>query len=110
MLAAVDLQRPASVEQLRVLGEQVNVPVYADPSKVSEHGKVPRGFATSVAMSAVREAKKQNRDVVILDTAGRLAIDQELMEELKEINNVVNPHQIYLVLDAMTGQDAVNSA
>src|SRR5947208_3055633 len=110
MLAAVDLQRPAAVTQLRVLGEQVGVPVYADDSKIAEHGKVARGAATSVARGAIAEAKKQNRDVVILDTAGRLAIDQELMDELKEINTVVNPHQIYLVLDAMTGQDAVNSA
>src|SRR3954469_7108235 len=110
MLAAVDLQRPAAVTQLRVLGEQVGVPVYADDSKVAEHGKVGRGAAVAVARAAVAEAKKQNCDVVILDTAGRLAIDQELMDELKEINSVVNPHQIYLVLDAMTGQDAVNSA
>src|SRR5205809_2763429 len=110
MLAAVDLQRPAAVEQLRVLGEQVNVPVYTDPSKVAPHGHVAKGAAVSVARAAIAEAKKQNRDVVILDTAGRLAIDQELMDELKDINSQVNPHQIYLVLDAMTGQDAVNSA
>src|SRR5881227_1114173 len=110
MLAAVDLQRPAAVNQLKVLGEQVGVPVYADDSKVAEHGKVARGAAVSVARNAVAEAKRNQSDVVILDTAGRLAIDQELMDELKEINSVVNPHQIYLVLDAMTGQDAVNSA
>src|SRR4051795_10236854 len=110
MLAAVDLQRPAAVAQLKVLGEQVGVPVYADDSKVAEHGKVARGAAVAVARAAVAEAKKQNRDVVILDTAGRLAIDEELMNELKEVNEQVHPHQIYLVLDAMTGQDAVNSA
>src|SRR2546429_6578462 len=110
MLAAVDLQRPAAVNQLKVLGEQVGVPVYADDSKVAEHGKVARGAAVSVARNAIAEAKRNNSDVVIRDTAGRLAIDQELMDELKEINSVVNPHQIYLVLDAMTGQDAVNSA
>jgi signal recognition particle subunit SRP54 len=110
MLAAVDLQRPAAVEQLRVLGEQVGVPVYTDVSKVAPHGQVARGSATSVALASVREAKKQNRDIVILDTAGRLAIDQELMDELKDINTQVKPQQIYLVLDAMTGQDAVNSA
>src|SRR2546423_7573678 len=110
MLAAVDLQRPAAVEQLRVLGEQVGVPVYTDPTKVAPHGQVARGAATSVARAAVAEARKQGKDVVILDTAGRLAIDQELMNELKEINTALNPHQIYLVLDAMTGQDAVNSA
>ena len=110
LLAAVDLQRPAAVEQLRVIGEQVGVPVYTDPSKVAPHGQVARGAATSVARAAIAEAKKQGKDTVILDTAGRLAIDQELMNELKEINTQLNPHQIYLVLDAMTGQDAVNSA
>src|SRR4051795_9673996 len=110
MLAAVDLQRPAAADQLKVLGEQVGVPGYSDASKTAEHGKVARGAAVAVARNAVAEAKKQNRDVVILDTAGRLAIDEELMDELKEVNSVVNPHQIYLVLDAMTGQDAVNSA
>ena len=110
LLAAVDLQRPAAVEQLRVLGEQVDVPVYLDTSKVAPHGQVARGAAVSVARAAVSEARKQGKDVVILDTAGRLAIDQELMNELKEINSQVTPHQIYLVLDAMTGQDAVNSA
>ena len=110
MLAAVDLQRPAAVEQLRVLAQQVDVPIYADDSKVAPHGQVPRGSATSVALSAVREAKKLNRDVLVLDTAGRLAIDDELMNELADINRAVTPHQIYLVLDAMTGQDAVNSA
>src|SRR5438874_292442 len=110
MLAAVDLQRPAAVNQLKVLGEQVGVPVYADDSKVAEHGKVARGAAVAVARGAIAEAKRNQSDVVILDTAGRLAIDQELMDELKDINSQVNPHQIYLVLDAITGQDAVNSA
>ena len=110
LLAADDLQRPAAVEQLRVLGEQVGVPVYTDPTKVAPHGQVPKGAAVAVARAAVAEAKKTGRDVVILDTAGRLAIDQELMNELKEVNAQVNPHQIYLVLDSMTGQDAVNSA
>jgi signal recognition particle subunit SRP54 len=110
MLAAVDLQRPAAVTQLRVLGEQVGVPVYADDSKIGQHGQVARGAAVAVCRAAVAEAKKNGSDVLILDTAGRLAIDQELMDELKEINTTVNPHQIYLVLDAMTGQDAVNSA
>jgi signal recognition particle subunit SRP54 len=110
MLAAVDLQRPAAVEQLRIVGEQVGVPVYTDPSKVAPHGQVARGASVAVARAAISEAKKQGKDVVILDTAGRLAIDQELMNELKEINTTVTPHQIYLVLDSMTGQDAVNSA
>src|SRR5262245_12534624 len=110
LLAAVDLQRPAAVEQLKILGEQVGVPVYFDPSKVAPHGQVARGAAVSVARAAISEAKKQGKDVVILDTAGRLAIDQELMAELREVNTAVTPHQIYLVLDSMTGQDAVNSA
>src|SRR3954451_8458940 len=72
MLAAVDLQRPAAVEQLRILGEQVDVPVYLDTTKVAPHGHVQRGPATSVARAAVHEAKKQGLDVVILDTAGPL--------------------------------------
>jgi signal recognition particle subunit SRP54 len=110
MLAAVDLQRPAAVEQLRVLGEQVGVPVYLDPSRVAPHGQVAKGAAVSVARAAVNHAKANGRDVVILDTAGRLHIDDELMSELREINSQLSPHQIYLVLDSMSGQDAVNSA
>jgi len=110
MLAAADLQRPAAVEQLRVLGEQVGVPVYTDPTKVAEHGHVAKGAAVQVCRAAITQAKQTGRDVVILDTAGRLHIDTELMGELKEINAQLNPHQIYLVLDAMSGQDAVNSA
>ncbi len=110
MLAAVDLQRPAAIDQLVVVGQQAGVPVYADKSKAAEHGKVGKGAAVAVARAAVAEAKKQGRDILILDTAGRLAIDEELMAELGEVNKAVNPHQIYLVLDAMTGQDAVNTA
>ena len=110
MLAAVDLQRPAAIDQLIVVGQQAGVPVYADKSKASEHGKVGKGAAVAVARAAVSEAKKQGRDILILDTAGRLAIDEELMAELGEVNKAVNPHQIYLVLDAMTGQDAVGTA
>jgi signal recognition particle subunit SRP54 len=110
MLAAADLQRPAAVEQLRVLGEQVGVPVYVDPSKVAEHGQVAKGAAVAVCRAAIAQAKSTGRDVLILDTAGRLHIDDELMGELKEINDQFKPHQIYLVLDAMSGQDAVNSA
>jgi signal recognition particle subunit SRP54 len=110
MLVAADLQRPAAIEQLRVVGEQVGVPVYAEPSRAAAHGQVPKGASTAVARAAVQQAKTTGRDVVILDTAGRLAIDEELMEELRDINTQIKPHQIYLVLDAMTGQDAVNSA
>ena len=110
MLAAVDLQRPAAIDQLTVVGQQVGVPVYADKSKAAEHGQVAKGAAVAVAKAAVNEAKKQGRDILILDTAGRLAIDEELMAELSDVNKAVNPHQIYLVLDAMTGQDAVGTA
>jgi signal recognition particle subunit SRP54 len=110
LLAAADLQRPAAVEQLRVLGEQVGVPVYLDMAKTAAHGQVARGAAVAVCRAAVSEAKSTGRDVVILDTAGRLHIDDELMGELRDINSLVKPHQIYLVLDSMSGQDAVNSA
>src|SRR3954465_10864050 len=110
MLAAADLQRPAAVEQLRVVGEQVGVPVYPDPTKVAPHGQVPKGAAVAVCRAAIAEAKKTGRDVVILDTAGRLHIDDELMGELKDVNKQLSPHQVFLVLDAMSGQDAVNSA
>lgn len=110
MLAAADLQRPAAIEQLRVVGEQVGVPVYTDLTKAAPHGQVAKGAAVAVSRAAVHEARKQNCDVVILDTAGRLAIDEELMNELNDVNAQIKPHQIYLVLDSMTGQDAVNSA
>ena len=110
LLAAADLQRPAAVEQLKTLGEQVGVAVYTDPTKVAPHGEVLRGAAVAVCRAAVLQAKQTGRDVVILDTAGRLHIDQELMGELKDINSQVKPHQVFLVLDAMSGQDAVNSA
>src|SRR3954453_17981265 len=95
LLAAADLQRPAAVEQLRTIGEQVGVPVYTDPSKVAPHGQVQRGAAVAVCRAAIADAKKQGKDVVILDTAGRLAIDQELMAELREVNSQLNPQQIY---------------
>jgi signal recognition particle subunit SRP54 len=110
LLAAADLQRPAAVEQLRVLGEQLGVPVYTDDSKVAPHGQMNKGAAVAVSRAAIAQAKATGRDVVILDTAGRLAIDQELMDELKDINTQLKPQQIYLVLDSMTGQDAVESA
>src|SRR5215218_7571040 len=110
LLAAADLQRPAAVEQLRQVGATVGVPVYTDDSKIAPHGQVAKGAAVSVCRAAVAEAKKTGRDVVILDTAGRLHIDDELMGELKEVNKQLSPHQVFLVLDAMSGQDAVNSA
>ncbi|HVS70070.1 MAG TPA: signal recognition particle protein [Phycisphaerae bacterium] len=101
LLVAADLQRPAAIDQLHTLGEQVGVPVYSE-----RENKSP----VQVCRNAVEQAKKTGRDVVILDTAGRLHIDQALMAELKAINIQVKPHQIFLVVDAMVGQDAVNSA
>src|SRR6478609_7973265 len=86
LLAAADLQRPAAVEQLKTIGEQVGVPVYTDPSKVAPHGEVQRGAAVAVCRAAVAEAKKTGRDVVILDTAWRVHMKHEIMAELKDVN------------------------
>ena len=103
MLVAADLQRPAAVEQLKTIGAQVGVPVYSEPADKSTPVKV--------CQNAVKQAKKAGDiRVVILDTAGRLGIDEELMNELRMIDNRVQPDQALLVTDAMTGQDAVNSA
>lgn len=100
-LVACDLQRPAAIQQLHVLGEQLGVPVYSEAGATD---------AVAVAQNAVKQAKASGADVVILDTAGRLHIDAELMDELKRVDKRVSPDQVYLVVDAMTGQDAVNSA
>jgi signal recognition particle subunit SRP54 len=100
LLVADDLQRPAAIEQLKVLGQQINVDVYSEDSK----------NAVKVAKSSLSHAKEQGHNVVIIDTAGRLHIDEEMMTEVANVAKTVNPHQIYLVCDAMTGQDAVNSA
>jgi signal recognition particle subunit SRP54 len=100
LLVAADVQRPAAIEQLKVLGQQLNVPVY------SEHQSLP----VKICKNAVKCAKENMNDVVIFDTAGRLHIDEDLMSELKEIKEKLQPHQIYFVCDSMTGQDAVNSA
>ena len=101
MLVAADLQRPAAIEQLAILGRQLGVPVHT-----------PDGVTDPVAVcnAGVARARKEGASVVILDTAGRLAIDQALMDELKRIDHTVGPDQVYLVVDAMTGQDAVRSA
>ena len=101
LMVAADLKRPAAIDQLEVLGEQIGVPVYAE-----------RGHrnAVKVCRNGVIEARKTDRDVVILDTAGRLAIDEELMAEIAQVERATSPHQVYLVIDAMTGQDAVNTA
>jgi len=101
MMVACDLQRPAAIEQLKVLGEQVNIPVYLE-----ENEKNP----VKVAKAGVTAAMKNGNDVVIIDTAGRLHIDEEMMQQVADVAKAVGPHQIYLVCDAMTGQDAVNSA
>ncbi len=101
MLVAADLQRPAAIQQLQVLGEQLGLPVFADLT-----AKDP----VSLCHAAVRQAKATGADVVVLDTAGRLHVDAELMRQLAMIDRRVSPDQVYLVVDAMTGQDAVNSA
>ncbi len=102
MLVAADLQRPAAIEQLKIIGQQVGCPVYSeDPSSSNP---------VQVCRNGVKEAKKLGARVVILDTAGRLHVDSALMKELQQIDNSVAPDQALLVCDAMTGQDAVNSA
>lgn len=100
MLVADDLQRPAAIDQLITLGQQLNIPVYSEQSH----------DAVKVAKNAVQHAKTTGADVVILDTAGRLHVDEEMMTQISDVAKAVQPHQIYLVCDAMTGQDAVNSA
>jgi signal recognition particle subunit SRP54 len=97
-LVAADLQRPAAVDQLEQLGKQIQIPVYLDRSTQD---------AVAVAGHGLEQAKAQGRDVVIVDTAGRLQIDEPLMEELAAVNKAVKPHNVLLVLDAMTGQEAV---
>lgn len=101
MLVAADLQRPAAIEQLKVVGRQLGIDVHADLEQ-----KDP----VAVCQEGVRKARETGHQVVILDTAGRLAIDEALMAELKRIDKRVGPDQVYLVVDGMTGQDAVNSA
>jgi signal recognition particle subunit SRP54 len=99
LLVGADLQRPAAVEQLRVLGEQAGVPVYSEASD-----------PVTVAKKGLEEAVRLGRDVLIVDTAGRLSIDAELMEEVRRISATIEPHYTFLVIDAMTGQDAVATA
>jgi signal recognition particle subunit SRP54 len=99
LLVGADLQRPAAVEQLRTLGRQVDVPVYSDPED-----------PVLTAFQGVEEAKRLGRDVVIVDTAGRLSIDTEMMEQVRLISGAVSPDYTFLVIDAMTGQDAVQTA
>jgi signal recognition particle subunit SRP54 len=101
LLVAADMQRPAAVDQVKVLGEQISVPVYSE---------APPASPVDVCRHAVAHAKSAEFDTVILDTAGRLHIDEMPMDELKQIDRLVRPDQVYMVCDAMTGQDAVNSA
>ncbi len=117
MLAACDLQRPAAVEQLRTIATQVEtehaggaqVHFYAEPDKCAEYGKAV-GVAVQVALRALQEAKAKGVDTLIIDTAGRLHINDELMGELAQVQKITHPQHVFLVVDAMTGQDAVNSA
>ena len=99
LLVGADLQRPAAVEQLRTLGRQIEVPVFSEATD-----------PVQVAAAGLAEARKTGRDVVIVDTAGRLAIDEELMDEVRRISEAVDPNYTFLVIDAMTGQDAVSTA
>ena len=99
LLAGADLQRPAAVEQLQVLGGQIDVPVFSEASD-----------PVTVATKSVEEARRLGRDVLVVDTAGRLHVDSELMDEMRRISAAVEPDYTFLVVDAMTGQDAVNVA
>ena len=101
LLVACDIYRPAAIEQLRVLAEQINVPMYSEPES-----KDP----VSIAQHAIAEAKAKNYDLVIVDTAGRLAVDEEMMNEITAIKEGIQPDEILFVVDSMTGQDAVNTA
>ena len=101
LLVACDVYRPAAIDQLKVLGEQIEVEVFTDPNSKSP---------VDIAKKAVSHAKEWGHSVVIIDTAGRLAIDEMMMEEIGNIKKAVNPHEILFVVDAMTGQDAVNTA
>jgi len=101
ILVAGDVYRPAAIEQLKVLGAQIEVPVYTEDGSRNP---------VDIARNAVREAKKSGHDLVIIDTAGRLAVDEEMMNEIAAVKNAVNPHETLFVVDSMTGQDAVNTA
>ena len=101
LLVAADVYRPAAIEQLKVIGSQVETPVYTE-----ENNKKP----VEIAKNAIKEAKLKGHDVVIIDTAGRLAVDEEMMNEISAIKEAVNPNEILFVVDSMTGQDAVNTA
>ncbi|GAA3003859.1 signal recognition particle protein [Prevotella corporis] len=101
LLVACDVYRPAAIEQLRVVGEQIGVPVYSEPESKQ---------VNEIADNAIKEAKAKGNDVVIVDTAGRLAVDEEMMNEIESLKNHINPDEVLFVVDSMTGQDAVNTA
>jgi signal recognition particle subunit SRP54 len=101
ILVAGDVYRPAAIEQLKIIAEQAEVPVYTEDGNLNP---------VQIAKNAVKEAKLKGYDVVIIDTAGRLAVDEEMMKEIASIKDAVNPHEILFVVDSMTGQDAVNTA
>ncbi len=101
LLVACDVYRPAAIEQLKVVGGQVGVPVYSEPDSKD---------VLTIAANAIKEAKAKGNDVVIIDTAGRLAVDEEMMNEIESLKKSVNPDETLFVVDSMTGQDAVNTA
>lgn len=101
LLTACDIYRPAAINQLKVLGEQIGVEVYAEPENKD---------AVKIAKAAIEHAKKNNHRIVIVDTAGRLAVDEEMMKEIAKLKEALNPSETLFVVDAMTGQDAVNTA
>jgi signal recognition particle subunit SRP54 len=101
LLVACDVYRPAAIEQLKVLGEQIGVPVYSEPGNQNP---------VEIAQHAIAEAKAKGHGVVIVDTAGRLAVDEQMMQEIKAIKDAIQPNETLFVVDSMTGQDAVNTA
>ena len=101
LLVACDVYRPAAIQQLHVVGESVDVPVYSEPDNKN---------VVEIANNAIREAKAKNYNVVIIDTAGRLAVDEEMMNEIETLKNAIQPDETLFVVDSMTGQDAVNTA
>ena len=101
LLVACDIYRPAAIEQLKVLGQQIEVPVFTMPDVKD---------AVLIATEAIKQAKRNGNDIVIIDTAGRLAVDETMMKEIENIKKAVDPSEILFVVDSMTGQDAVNTA
>src|SRR5882757_3900223 len=101
LLVAADIYRPAAIDQLEVLGGQIGVDVYSERENKD---------AVSIALNAIKEAKAKNKNVIIIDTAGRLAVDEVMMKEVADVKSAVNPQEILFVVDSMTGQDAVNTA